>query len=86
MPTRMTRSPSPLEATQTAATHQGLSAAEAAYDARSAQLRAGETVLDEVENADLRVTEAQLSVVRARLELVVAEARLRHAVGASIVD
>ena len=30
MPTRMTRSPSPLEATQTAATHQGLSAAEAA--------------------------------------------------------
>lgn len=63
-----------------------LSAAEAAYEARSAQLAAGETLLDEVENADLLVTEAHLFVVRARLEVVVAEARLRHSVGDSVVD
>ena len=31
------------------------------------------------------VTEAQLSVDRARLELVVAEARLRHAVGTALL-
>lgn len=63
-----------------------LSSAEAAYDARRAQLAAGETVLDELDNADLRVTEARLSILRAQLELVVAEARLRHAVGVSLVD
>jgi len=68
------------------AAESNLGAAEVAYEARSARLRGGETVLDEVENVDLRVTEAQLSVVRARLELVVAEARLRHAVGTSVVD
>lgn len=63
-----------------------LSSAETAYASRRAQLSAGEGLLDDVENADLRVTEARLSELRARLELVVAEARLRHAVGASIID
>jgi hypothetical protein len=57
-----------------------------AYEARRAQLAAGETVLDELQAADLRVTEAQLSELRARLELATAEARLRHAVGLSVAE
>ncbi len=63
-----------------------LASAEIAYEARRAQLEAGEGLLDDLQAADLRVTEARLSELRARLELVVAEARLRHALGASLVD
>jgi outer membrane protein TolC len=63
-----------------------LSSAEVAYEARRAQLTAGEGLLDDLEAADLRVTDARLSELRARLELVVAEARLRHALGASLVE
>jgi len=63
-----------------------LSSAEIAYEARRAQLAGGEGLLDDLEAADLRVTDARLSELRARLELGVAEARLRHAVGASLLE
>lgn len=58
-----------------------LRAAEEAYAARAAQLAAGDAVLTELVAADLRVTEAQLSTLRARVELSLASARLRHALG-----
>lgn len=58
-----------------------LRSAEEAYAARAAQLAAGEAVLTELVTADVRVTEAQLAVLRARMELALASARLDHALG-----
>ena len=56
-------------------------AAEEAYRAQTAELAAGESILNDLLLADARATEARLADLRARITAHLARARLAHATG-----
>ena len=63
------------------AAHVGIAAAEAAHDARLAQLSAGQVVAREAALTSLDLTRARLALLDAGVSARLAEARLRHALG-----
>lgn len=64
--------------------HVSAQAAEEAYRAQSAELAAGEAILNDLLLADARATEASLADLRARIAAHLARARLAHATGTSL--